>query len=211
MQATQGQSQFAPGTNCAQLKALVPTYTDGTYWIDPDGSGSGAAFQVYCDMTTGGVGWTRVSRLSLQTSGCVVTAAALGDPAGSGACTKYSDTVINQIATEKVFFARVSGVNPTFTRYSGSIVFNGKPGNIIQGISYAAVQSATPNITPGYGGWRFFHQEDWYETDRCKGSQANYSRLSLEYVIDTGSLYYCTQACNAACSAGRGSADVFIR
>ena len=28
---------------------------DGTYWIDPDGSG---AFEVYCDMTTDGGGWS---------------------------------------------------------------------------------------------------------------------------------------------------------
>ena len=28
---------------------------DGYYWIDPDGSG---AFEVYCDMTTDGGGWS---------------------------------------------------------------------------------------------------------------------------------------------------------
>ena len=28
---------------------------DGNYWIDPDGSG---AFEVYCDMTTDGGGWS---------------------------------------------------------------------------------------------------------------------------------------------------------
>ena len=37
---------------------------DGVYLIDPDGAGGGAAFPVYCDMTTDGGGWTKVESAS---------------------------------------------------------------------------------------------------------------------------------------------------
>ena len=39
---------------------------DGTYWIDPDGSG---AFEVYCDMTTDGGGWTQLINWDRASSG----------------------------------------------------------------------------------------------------------------------------------------------
>jgi hypothetical protein len=48
-----------PGLTCADILKKVPQAKNGNYWIDPDGSGGDAPFQVYCDMTTDGGGWIR--------------------------------------------------------------------------------------------------------------------------------------------------------
>ena len=44
--------------SCKAIKTANPAAADGTYTIDPDGSGPFASLSVWCDMTTDGGGYT---------------------------------------------------------------------------------------------------------------------------------------------------------
>ena len=56
-----GQSKYYAALSCKEILNSGHSRGDGMYWIDPDDDGDFSnAFQVFCDMTTDGGGWTRI-------------------------------------------------------------------------------------------------------------------------------------------------------
>ncbi len=50
-----------PGLSCKDILDAGAADGDGTYWLDPNGAPHNDAFEVHCDMTSAGGGWTLVA------------------------------------------------------------------------------------------------------------------------------------------------------
>lgn len=84
-------------STCKQILDAGCPVSDGVYWINPDGGSTDNAFQVYCDMSTDGGGWTRLEYVSDLTHQSHFSGGDSNQWLASNFSLNLTDTQINQI------------------------------------------------------------------------------------------------------------------
>ncbi|XP_028395737.1 uncharacterized protein LOC114519764 [Dendronephthya gigantea] len=175
-----------PRSSCLDIKNRNKCFTDGKYLIDPDGDGQGKPFEVNCDMTSFGGGWTMCyttdSHVNIKTE--LSTTPELG----------YRADCNNIPFTEVMFVDEVSKQKAAFTKDDGSpITF---AGNYNKNAGSYGLWTANEDgaATTAYKYQMLICDTSFYKGLHFSGHTKNIYKQCNKWFDDTSSAYFRTSA-----------------
>ncbi|MDD5213818.1 MAG: fibrinogen-like YCDxxxxGGGW domain-containing protein, partial [Candidatus Gracilibacteria bacterium] len=106
--------QTNPGLSCLDILSKGGNIGNGIYWIKPD---TNPTFQVYCDMTTDGGGWTLIAKTFANTNDALTGSVGNVYDYNSSTFTKLSDLNINSILSTNSGQRYFMGTGISLTTY----------------------------------------------------------------------------------------------
>jgi cysteine-rich repeat protein len=163
---------MVPPFSCVEILEHGGSLGDGTYRIDPDGYAGNDSFEVFCDMTIGGGGWTIVFHSSDPSLwGSTFGAPGAGQWSHDFSATSFPGNEVILIRTATGEFEKVTSIPSSelygCTQGDDSRFWNGTLTDAFNGL-HLGVHNATTKRPPGYvivghgcladtQGWGFGH------------------------------------------------------